>query len=342
MAFIDNILEKPSYGWADTDGKLVIPATRQLFEEAFLRINIFKTRKNWISLASLLLIAFMLPFLYIYLVYYFSWPLTVLLLLYSMFVMSVHTTVWLHRYCTHQAFQFSHPLWRYLIQNLVIKTVPEEIYVLSHHVHHAKSDQPGDPYNARGGFWYCMLAEINHQCISKKLSEADYQTAVKLMRHTGTRINTYQQYGEWGSITSFYYNIFLWIINWSFWYTIFYFIGGHGLACAMFSATLFWFIMVRAFNYTGHGKGHNKHKEGIDFDQSNLSINQVRPGILAGEWHNNHHLYPASARTGFLTYQFDLPWMLIYCMYKIGIVSDYNDSKKDFLRKYAARIFKNQ
>lgn len=338
MAFIDNILQKPSYGWANTDGELVIPTTRQLFSEVFLRINIFKTKKNWISLASLLLIACMLPFLYTYLVYYFSWPLTVLLLLYSMFIMSIHTTVWLHRYCTHQAFEFSHPVWRYLIQNLVLKTVPEEIYVLSHHAHHAKSDLPGDPYNARGGFWYCMLAEINHQSISKELSETDYKTAVQLIRHTGVQINTYQQYCGWGSLTSPYYNIFMWIMNWSIWYIIFYFAGGHGLACAMFSAALFWFIMVRAFNYTGHGKGNNKHKDGIDFDRSNLSINQVRPGILAGEWHNNHHLYPASARTGFLPYQFDLPWVFIYGMYRLGIVCKYHDSKKDFLRRYAAGI----
>jgi len=341
MAFIDNILQKPSYGWVNSDGELVMPATRQLFREAGLKINVFKTKKNWISLASLLLIVCMLPFLYFFLVYFFSWPLTLLLLLYSMFIMSIHTTVWLHRYCTHQSFQFSHPAWRYLIQNLVLKTVPEEIYVLSHHVHHAKSDQPGDPYNARGGFWYCMLAEINHQCISKKLSETDYKKAADLMRHTGVRINTYQQYCEWGSITSPSYNIFLWIINWSLWYTIFCFMGGHGLACAMFSAVLFWFIMVRAFNYTGHGKGNHKHKDGIDFDRSNLSVNQVRPGILAGEWHNNHHLYPASARTGFLPFQFDLPWILIYCMHKIGIVSKYHDSKKKFLRKYAARIVEN-
>ncbi len=25
------------------------------------------------------------------------------------------------------------------------KTFPEEIYVVSHHVHHVKSDEPGDP-----------------------------------------------------------------------------------------------------------------------------------------------------------------------------------------------------
>lgn len=339
MAFIDNLLQEPAYGWSDKEGELVVPSARQLFREFCLRINIISTRKNWISLTSLLLIGCLLSFLYIYLVYYFSWSITIVMLLYSMFVMSIHATVWLHRYCTHRAFRFSHNAWRYIIQNLVIKTVPEEIYVLSHLVHHAKSDQPGDPYNARGGFWYCMLAEFNHQRISKDLSPDDYRRAVSLLRHTGIRVNNYQQYRKWGSVASPFYTIALWIINWSCWYTLFYFTGGHGLATAMFSAALFWFIMVRAFNYTGHGKGHQKHRDGIDFDRSNLSINQVKPGLLAGEWHNNHHLYPASARTGFLPYQIDLPWVFIFSMYKLGIISVYHDSKKDFLQKYSGNEF---
>ena len=74
--------------------------------------------------------------------------------------------------------------------------------------------------------------------------------------------------------------------------------------------------------------------DGIDFDRSNLSINQTRPGMLSGEWHNNHHLFPVSARAGFLPYQLDLAWIYIYCMSKIGVVSSYHDSKKEFLRKY--------
>ena len=41
MAFIDNILQTPSYGWADQKGELIIPTTRQLFKEAFSRVNIF-------------------------------------------------------------------------------------------------------------------------------------------------------------------------------------------------------------------------------------------------------------------------------------------------------------
>jgi stearoyl-CoA desaturase (delta-9 desaturase) len=157
------------------------------------------------------------------------------------------------------------------------------------------------------------------------------------MKHTGVTTNTYEQYKKWGSVASPFYTVTLWALNWAFWYTAFYFIGGHALACALFSSALLWFIGVRAFNYTGHAKGEEKHVEGVDFDRSNLSVNQLRPGLFAGEWHNNHHLYPGSARAGFLSYQLDLPWIYIYTLYKMGAVSSYRDSKKDFLRKYVIK-----
>ncbi len=334
MAFIDRILQTPSYGWADSTGKLVVPASGQLFREAFSRINIFKTRKNWITLISWVMVLCMLPFLFIFIAFYFSWPLLIAGVIYSMIIMGTHGTIWFHRYCTHKSYTFSHPLWRVLTQNLVIKTFPEEIYVVSHHVHHAKSDQPGDPYNSQGGFMYCMLSDVNHQSISKELTETDYRKVSGFLRHTGVQINNFHQYNRWGSIATPFYTISLWLINWAFWYTAFYFLGGHGLACTFFSAAMLWFVLVRAFNYTGHGKGEARHIEGIDFDRSNLSINQTRPGLFAGEWHNNHHLYPGSARAGFLPYQLDLAWVYIFCLYKLGAVSHYHDSKKEFLRKY--------
>ena len=277
---------------------------------------------------------FFLPFLYFFLFHYFSLKLLAAFLVYAMIIMGTHGTIWFHRFGTHKAFRFSHSFWRLLTQNLVIKTLPEEIYVVSHHVHHSKSDEPGDPYNAQAGFLYCMLAEFNHQRIAPNLTETNYQKVVHFMRHTGVKTNTYQQYLRWGSVASPAYTILLWIINWAFWATAFYFIGGPGLVCALFSAALFWFILVRAFNYTGHGKGEAKRVEGVDFDTTNLSVNQLRPGFFAGEWHNNHHLYPGSARAGFLAYQLDLPWIYIYTLYRIGAVSSYRDSKKEFLRKY--------
>ncbi len=336
MAFIESVLQKPSYGWADENGELVIPTNRQLFKEAFSRINIFKTRKNWISLFGWFIIMLMMPFFVLFILKFFSWPLLAVMLVYGTIIMGTHGTVWLHRYCTHKSFEFSSPFWRILTQNLVIKTVPEEMYVVSHHVHHSKPDRPGDPYNSRAGFLYCMLAEVNHQSIAKDLSEADYRKASRLMTHTGVQINSYSQYEKWGSIARPSYTIAVLLLNWIAWYTIFYFIGGHALACALFGAAMLWFALVRAFNYTGHGKGNEKHVDGLDFDRSNLAINQTRPGLLTGEWHNNHHLYPASARAGFLPNQLDLAWIFIFCMYKIHAVASYHDSKKEFLRKYWA------
>src|SRR5947208_5692292 len=137
MAFIDSLLQVPSYGWKDEKENLVIPSARQLWAEAFSRINIFKTKKNWISFVSFLMIACLVPFLSLFLFKYFSWWLVAAIVLYSMVIMGTHGTIWLHRYCTHKSYTFSHPLWRILTQNLVIKTVPEEIYVASHHVHHS-------------------------------------------------------------------------------------------------------------------------------------------------------------------------------------------------------------
>jgi sn-1 stearoyl-lipid 9-desaturase len=185
-----------------------------------------------------------------------------------------------------------------------------------------------------------MLAEFNHQRISLSLNEQEYQKAANLMKHTGVSINTYAQYKKWGSLARPLYTVTLWILNWAFWYTVLYLLGGHALACTLFSAALIWFIGVRAFNYTGHGGGEEKHVDGVDFDRRNLSINQMRPGLFAGEWHNNHHLYPGSARAGFLSHQLDLPWIYIYCLSKLGGVSWYHDSKKEFLKKYGAQAAK--
>lgn len=334
MAFIDTLLQKPSYGWENEKGELIVPTTKQLFAEAFSRMNIFKSKKNWISMIGWLMIFLMMPFLFFFISRYFSWPLLILMIFYSMIVMGTHGTIWFHRFCTHRAYQFSHPIWRFMTQHLVIKTIPEEIYAVSHHVHHALSDKPGDPYNSRAGLLYCMLADVNHQSIAKDLSEKDYARAARLMSHTGVQIHSYKGYQKWGSIATPLYTLATWLLNWAFWFALLYWIGGPGLACALFSAAMLWFLLVRAFNYTGHAKGEEKHVDGIDFDRSNLSVNQTRPGMFTGEWHNNHHLYPGSARAGFLPYQLDLAWIYIYCMYKIGVVSSYHDSKQEFLRKY--------
>lgn len=334
MAFLDHVLEPPSYGWQDKDGNLVKPTPRQIFAEFLKRINIFSTRKNWLPMMGWVWVLCLLPFFVIFLTHYFSWWLLAAAFVYSMILMGTHGTIWYHRYCTHKAYEFRNGFWRFITQNLVIKVVPEEVYVVSHHVHHAKSDMPGDPYNARAGFLYCFLADTNHQAINRNLSEADYRKTAGLLKHTGVTTNSYEQYQKWGSLMHPARVILHWILNWAFWYGVFYLIGGHALAFALFGGAFFWAVGVRTFNYEGHGKGEDKRQDGVDFNRDDLSINQLWPGIVAGEWHNNHHLFPKSARTGFLPHQIDFAWYYVWLLSKIGGVTSYRDSKKQFYQEY--------
>src|SRR5213592_4495696 len=103
MAFIETLLQRPTYGWKDENGNLIIPSRKQMWSETFSRMNIFKTKKNWISLISGLMIACLLPFLSFFLFKYFSWWLIAAIVVYSMVIMGTHGTIWLHRYCTHKS-----------------------------------------------------------------------------------------------------------------------------------------------------------------------------------------------------------------------------------------------
>lgn len=334
MPFINRVLEPPSYGWKDQNGHLIVPTKTQLLEEFLSRINIFRTRKNWLQFSSWVWAFGLTPFLIAFIFWNFNWWLVPVAFVYSMVIMGSHGTVWYHRYATHRAFKFSNQFWRFITQNLVIKVIPEEGYVVSHHVHHLLSDQPGDPYNAQGGGLYCFLADANHQPIALDLDKEDYNKASLMLMKTGIKINSYAQYLKWGTISHPFWSWFHVLANWAFWYFAFYMIGGHGLATALFAGAQIWAFGVRTFNFEGHGSGEDLRKEGMDFSLNDRSINQYWPGIVAGEWHSNHHLYPNSARNGFTKSQIDIPWYYIKFLHLIGGVKSYRNDTEEFFEKF--------
>jgi fatty-acid desaturase len=332
---LDQVLEPPRYGF-EREGRFYRPTPTELLAEFFTRINVFASRKNWLALLGWGIVGVLGGFLALFLVRYFSWPRLAVGFIYSMVLLGTHGTVYLHRYSTHRAYRFRNRVWRFVCQNLVIKIVPEETYVVSHHVHHRLSERPGDPYNALGGWLYCFLADVNHQPIAKNLSESQYRRVVRLLDHTGVWTNSYAQYLRWGSLCHPGFAALSYGLNWLFWYAVFFAIGGHGLAVALFGMSAVWAVGVRTFNYEGHGRGKVRHQAGVDFHRGDLSINQLWPGYVAGEWHNNHHLYPRSARSGFLPYQLDLAWLFISLCRLLGGVTSCRDSKEPFLRDHYA------
>jgi sn-1 stearoyl-lipid 9-desaturase len=330
---LKRVLREPGYGWA-RDGELYKPTAAEMLREWRSRMNLFKSPKAWLAVAgwgwTLLLLAIWI----VALTQYFTWTLVLVSFLHSAIWLGVHGTVYLHRYSTHRAFTFRNRFFRFICRNLSIKIVPEEIYVVSHHVHHALSDLPGDPYNARAGWLYCFFAGELHQQINPNLDEKDYEAVCRLVRHTGMRCNTYQQYQYWGSIAHPARLIAHYLLNWAAWYGALYLLGGHALATAIFGGAFVWAVGIRAHNYGLHAGGKDKRRDGVDFDRTNLAINDFWPGMIAGEWHNNHHLYPTSVRSGFLPWQLDSSYAFIWCYRLIGGITSWRDLRPKFYEKH--------
>jgi fatty-acid desaturase len=330
--FLHRVLEPPAYGWS-RHGVFYAPTTREILSYWITRMNPLH-RRNWLAFSVWLWTLLLVPFAVTFFVRYFSWPLLVVGFLYSMVGLGTVNIVWLHRYCSHRAFTFSHPVYRFIVRNLTIRIVPEEVYAVSHLVHHALSEKAGDPYNAHGGRLYCLLAAELHQGLALDLSRDDYARAVAMVKHTGVVANDYERYRRWGSICHPARLYAHYALNWAFWYAVFYAMGGHALACAIFGMSAVWAVGIRDFNYGAHGGGKDRRRDGVDFNRDDLSINQVFAGTVSGEWHNNHHLFPKGARSGFLWWQLDTAWGLICVLRALGGVSSYRDYKSEFLAKY--------
>jgi stearoyl-CoA desaturase (delta-9 desaturase) len=45
-------------------------------------------------------------------------------------------------------------------------------------------------------------------------------------------------------------------------------------------------------------------------------------------------LFATSARSGFLPYQLDIPWLYVQLLYKLGGVTEFRDNKKQFYENY--------
>jgi stearoyl-CoA desaturase (delta-9 desaturase) len=76
-----------------------------------------------------------------------------------------------------------------------------------------------------------------------------------------------------------------------------------------------------------------------NFSTADDSVNVWWVGILAaGEgWHNNHHAFPGSAKTGLRPHEVDLSWLTIRLGKKLGLVSWVNVPARFARRKVSIK-----
>lgn len=254
-----------------------------------------------------------------------------------MFLANVANTIWYHRYVSHRAFQFAHPVIPKIILWLNPLGYREEVYALVHHIHHTKSDTDDDP-NGPQLSWLGNYAASYFE-IDTDMSRAQYEHLKARLAHVGMRFSSYESFQRWACVESIPHYLTRWLFATVLWVTVFYATGGMPLLMAWLAVQFCWHAVVRDFNFRGHAKdGESSQIDGWEFDRRSHALNQRFYGYLAGEWHNNHHAFRASANTAFRPGQVDLPFQMIRFMAKLGIVSSYLDHRRQFNERFADDI----
>ncbi len=231
----------------------------------------------------------------------FSWWEIVLYTLITTHLTIMGVTIYLHRCQTHRAMDLhaipSHffRAWLWLGTGMATKE-----WVAIHRKHHAKCETEEDPHSPQVKgidmvFW--QGAELYRAEAKNK------ETMVKYGHGTPDdwlERNVYTRYGWHGVGLMLILNIALF--------------GFAGMA--VWAVQMLWIPITAAgiINGIGHYWGYR------NFEAVDASTNVSPWGILIGgeELHNNHHTYPTAAKFSVKPYEFDIGWMYISAMEKIG------------------------
>ena len=231
---------------------------------------------------------------------HFSWWQLVLYTLAVTHVTIIGVTVYLHRCQAHRALDL-HPVvshffrfWLWMTTGMVTKE-----WASIHRKHHAKCETEEDPHSpqTRGlGKVMCEGAELYR-------AEAQNQETLKKYGH-GTPDDWMERHVYRHSVLG---PSLMLIINVALF-------GAIGLT--IWAVQMVWipFWAAGVVNGVGHFWGYRNY-EAVD-----ASTNLVPWGIIIGgeELHNNHHTYPTSAKFSVKRYEFDIGWIYISAMQKIG------------------------
>ncbi len=231
-----------------------------------------------------------------------SWWQIVLYALVTTHITIASVTIYLHRHQAHRAMDLhalpAHffRLWLWLGTGQVTKE-----WVSIHRKHHAKCETLEDPHSPQAHgiekvFW--QGAELYRAESKNKETMTKYGHGTP---NDWIERNVYTRY-SWQGVG------LMMIINLALF-------GAAGLA--VWAVQMVWIPVTAAgiINGIGHYWGYR------NFESSDASTNISPWGIMIGgeELHNNHHTYPTSAKFSVKPYEFDIGWVYIRALEKVGL-----------------------
>ncbi|WPB55692.1 fatty acid desaturase [Xylophilus sp. GOD-11R] len=230
-----------------------------------------------------------------------SWWEIVLYTLLTTHVTIVAVTVFLHRAQAHRALDLhqipSHffRAWLWLATGMVTRE-----WVAIHRKHHAKCETEEDPHSPQTrGIDTVMWrgAELYRSEAKNKETIAKFSHGVP---NDWIERNLYSRFGWQGVGLMLIINIALF--------------GAVGATVWAIQMAWIPFWAAGVVNGLGHYWGYR------NFEATDASTNLSPWGIIIGgeELHNNHHTYPTSAKFSVKPYEFDIGWVYITLMRKVG------------------------
>ena len=237
-----------------------------------------------------------------------------LVFLVSYVLHAMGVTIGYHRLLSHRSFacpKFVEYFW-VLMGYLAFEGSPIWWSTI-HRAHHRHVDTPLDPHSPRYGFKNAHLGWLARGTYESHIDP--YSQAKDLVKDP---IYLFlEQNGRWNRA-----HALSWVINVAFRVVLWACFGWQVALASMLAAVAVLQIPLM-LNVACHipKLGYKNFKSLDD------SVNVWWVALLAmGEgWHNNHHVFPGSARSGFLAHEIDVSWLVICLMRKLGLVGRVNE-----------------
>jgi fatty-acid desaturase len=230
----------------------------------------------------------------------FSWANLIAFLIMWWLVGSVGIGLSFHRQLTHGSFQTPRWLKRTLavFGSMALQGSPND-WVTTHRIHHAFCETDKDPHSPRHGTYWAHIGWVTKGTSQDNTLEVEKRYIPDLLKDK-----------------------FLVGLS-NYWYIptivsaiILFLIGGFSMVLwgTFLTTTLGWH-----FTWFVNSVTHIWGKRRFDTRDDSTNNGWVAAVSWGEGWHNNHHAYPTSARHGLTWREFDLNWLQIKALEKVGL-----------------------
>lgn len=231
-----------------------------------------------------------------------SWWQMVLYVLITTHITICGVTIFLHRCQSHRALDL-HPavahffrFWLWFNSRIITKQ-----FVSIHRKHHAKCETQDDPHSPH---FLGLKALLLRGTELYRIEAQNEETMVKYGHGTPDdwlERQLYSRYPVLGVLLLLLLDLCLFGV----------------IGATVWAVQVVWapFLATGVINGVGHYWGYR------NFETPDASANVVMWGVLIGgeELHNNHHTYPTSAKFSVKKYEFDIGWVYIALLARIGL-----------------------